>query len=93
MDNLNVKPEVKIDIVNIFNREKMEISGATEVLSSTETEVIARIVDCVMVISGSGLRVSKLIPEEKYLCIVGNISGLKYENKVTKKSFFGKVFK
>ncbi|MBQ8425771.1 MAG: hypothetical protein IJX17_07160 [Clostridia bacterium] len=92
MENIS-NVDVKINTVNIYNREKMEVTGVVEVLSSTETEIIARIFDQIMVIVGKGLRVSKLVPEEKFLCIVGNINGLKYESKVNKKSFLGKVFK
>lgn len=91
MENLTI--DVKTNIVNLYNREKLEITGVTEVFSSTESEVIAKVCDNVMVVTGSGLRVSKLVPEEKFLCIVGTINGLKYENKVNKKSFFGRVFK
>jgi hypothetical protein len=42
---------------------------------------------------GSGLVVSKLVPEETVLVATGNITGLRYENKLTKKSFLKKVFK
>jgi len=89
----NIKNEINVDMVNMYNREKMEVTGVMEVLSSTESEVIARVCDYVMVVIGKSLRVSKLVPEEKFLCIVGQINGIKYESKASKKSFFGKVFK
>ena len=89
----NIKSEIKLHTANIYNREKIDIVGVVEVLSSTETEVIAKVCDYMMQIYGSGLRVSKLDPEEKLLTICGKIDGIKYEKKINKKSFLGKVFK
>ena len=89
----NIKSEIKLHTANIYNREKIDIVGVVEVLSSTETEVIAMVCDYMMQIYGSGLRVSKLDPEEKLLTICGKIDGIKYEKKINKKSFLGKVFK
>ena len=99
MENLNEKDvqkketQKRVHSVNIYNREKMEIVGAVEVVSSTESEIIARVCDFVMIIYGKNLRVSKLVPEEAFLSVTGEIIGVKYESKVQKKSFFGKVFK
>ncbi len=79
--------------VNIVRREKIEIVGATEVVSSTSQEIIAKLQDSYLVVTGSGLTISKLVPEETLLIANGVIAGLKYESKLSKKSFFGKVFK
>ena len=94
MENLNNnKNDFCNNTVSLYNREKMDISGAVEVLSSTENEVIAKVCDFMMIVIGNELRVSKFVPEEKFLSIVGKINGIKYENKVNKKSFLKKVFK
>ena len=93
MEILNEKSDIKVNMVTIYNREKMEILGASEVLSSTQNEVIARVCDSLMIITGTELRVSKFVPEDKVLGIVGTVNAVKYENKVSKKSFLGKVFK
>lgn len=79
--------------VNIFARDKIEVKGVLEVLSSTDKELIAKLQESYIFILGSGLSISKLVPEESLLIASGNISGLRYENKLTKKSFFGRVFK
>ena len=89
----NVKSEIKLHTANIYNREKIEIVGVVEILSSSENQVIAKVCDYITEIYGSGLKVSKLDPEEKLLTICGKIDGLKYEKKLNKKSFLGKVFK
>lgn len=87
------KTQKFIHTVNICAREKIEVVGVIEVLSSTEKEVTAKLEDGFMVISGSGMTISKLVPEEEFLIVSGNINGIKYETKANKKSFLGKVFK
>ena len=82
-----------VHTVNIYNREKIEVLGVLEVLSSTEKEVNVKLQDGYMRIFGSGLTISKLAPEEELLIASGVVGGIKYENKATKKSFFGRVFK
>lgn len=79
--------------VSILNKEKIEIQGATEVMSSTDKEIIAKLQDSFVFVTGTNLSISKLVPEETLLVASGNISGLKYENRLTKKSFLKKVFK
>ena len=90
---INLKNNTKTHSVNIFNREKIEIQGAVEVLSSTEKEMVIKLQENYIFVVGSGLKVSKLVPEEALLIASGNIVGVRYESKLSKKSFFGKVFK
>ena len=79
--------------VIVDGRDKIEVTGAIEVLSSTEKEIVAKLQDSYIMIFGSSLSITKLSPEDAILCASGNISGLKYENKFSKKSFLKKVFK
>ena len=91
---LNAKMLAKTNhFVNIINREKIEVQGASEVMSSTDKEIIAKLQDSFIFVTGTNLSISKLVPEEGLLVASGNISGLKYENRLTKKSFLKKVFK
>ena len=91
--NETVKTSAKIHSVNLYNREKITVAGAEKVLSSTEKEIAIKLKDSYMFITGKDLIIIKLVPEEEELVAEGNISGIRYENKVTKKSFFGRVFK
>ena len=96
MENLkdeNLKSEIKVHTASIYNREKLEIVGVNQVISSTPTEVLANVCDYMMQIFGNGLTVTKLDPDKKFMSVSGKIDGLKYDKKITKKSFFGKVFK
>ncbi len=87
------KTSSKIHSVNIYNREKITVAGATEVLSSTDKEIIVKLKDSYMFVSGTGLTILKLVPEEEELIAQGTVTGLRYENKYTKKSLLSKVFK
>jgi len=85
---------VKIGLVNIYNREKIEVVGAVKVVSSTASEIYLQIDDgSIMQILGENLNIIKLIPDEKLLTATGKINGVNYVNKMSKKSFLDKVFK
>ena len=90
MENKN---ENKIHTVSILNRERIEVNTVQEVISSTEKEVIAKLEDNYLYINGKGLTIIKLIPSECVLSVKGKIDGIKYVDKLNKKSFLGKVFK
>ena len=79
--------------VSIFDRKKMEIVGAVEVLSSTEKEVHIKLQDGFMKIVGERLTIQKLIPNELLLSLSGEIGGISYSSGITKKSLFKRVFK
>lgn len=93
MDNKNQKVLKKDHTVEILSRKKINIVGTLEVLSSTDKEATIKLEDGYMVIVGTGLSILKLIPEEESVSFEGNIGVVKYISKLTKKSFFGKVFK
>ena len=79
--------------VSIIDRKKIELNGAKEVLTSTEKEILVKLDDCFMKITGENLTILKLVPEEKILIANGVINGINYMPKLLKKSFFKKVFK
>ena len=79
--------------INIDNRKHTHITGVVEVLSATEKNTTIKLVDGVLSISGSGLRVEKLSPEEHTLVLNGTINKLEYSEQLGGKSFFKKLFK
>ena len=93
MENVDQKVNSKSNIINLYNREKMELTGIKEVVSSTDKEIIAKIENSIIIIQGKELRVVKLIPEDEYLSISGVIDLFRYDGKISKKSFMSKVFK
>lgn len=80
-------------ILTIFEREKLEVSQAEEIISSTEKEIFIKLEKEVLQILGEGLKINKLIPENKTLSVTGKINGINYISKMAKKSLFKKVFK
>lgn len=93
MGSERVKGNLEPRVINIFDRQRIEILGAKEVVSSTEKEVYVKISDGFMQVLGLGLTITKLVPEEESLLISGQINGVNFISKMTKKSLFGKVFK
>lgn len=88
-----IKQEHQIELINLYNRNKLDVSGAIEVLSSTEKEVVVKLENEFMAIKGNKLTISKLIPDHKLLTVLGEIKGIEYITKLNKKSFIKKVFK
>lgn len=79
--------------IEIVNRQSIDIFGAEEVLSSTEKEVFVKLDKDILQVLGEGLKIVKLMPEDKKLVINGKVNGFMFSSKMTKKSLFGKVFK
>ena len=90
---INSKNLLKNHEIKISGRDKIEVTGASEVLSSTDKEIIAKLQDSYVYIFGSGLTILKFVPEETVLVARGSVNGVKFENKLSKKSFLKKVFK
>ena len=93
MQNLKEKQILGPKIINIFDRQKIEIQGALEIISSTEKEIYVKLLSGIMLILGEGLTIQKLLPEEEMLIVSGRVDGVNFKSKQTKKSLFGKVFK
>lgn len=79
--------------IQIVEKEKIEVTGVLEIVSSTEKEIILKLESEMLHIFGSGLAVQKLSPEEKLVLASGKVSGLKYSGRLTKKTLFQKVFR
>ena len=79
--------------IEIDNRKIINVSCVDEVLSSTEKELYARVDRDILQITGEGLKIIKLEPEEKILVVTGKINGLVFTSKLNKKSLFKRLFK
>jgi hypothetical protein len=93
MQNVKEKQILGPKIINIFDRQKIEVQGAIEIISSTEKEIYVKLLNGIMLILGEGLTIQKLLPEEEMLVVSGRVDGVNFKSKQTKKSLFGKVFK
>ena len=88
MENKIINQKIEID-----NRKLINVSCVDEVLSSTEKELYARLDRDILQITGDGLKIIKLEPEEKILVVSGKINGLMFTSKFSKKSLFKRLFK
>lgn len=91
--NTGVQKNQSEQKIELLEREKLNVVGAIEVLSATDKEATIKLDGCYLCVTGSGISIVKLVPEEKFLSLSGHIDGINYISKLTKKSFFGKVFK
>ena len=79
--------------IEIIDRKVVKVNQVEEVLSSTEKEVFVKVEKDILQILGDGLKIIKLVPEDKVLVVSGKVNGLMFSSKLTKKSLLGRVFK
>lgn len=82
-----------VSVLNVYNRERLDVTGVLEIISSSDKEIYAKMENTFLQVLGKNLTITKLIPEEKLLSVGGMVDGVLYQSKQNKKSFFGKVFK
>ena len=93
-----IKPDKPIEkhSVTVDNREKINCTGVSEVLSFDDNIVVCRTGLGVLSIKGSDLRVSGLNTETGILDVTGTVDSLVYENGAgyrSKQSVLGRIFK
>ena len=85
-DKLNTSSTIRVPHTGQIDRRKRTvITGVVDVCSFHETEIVMRLENGQLFVTGQGLHVSKLLPEENRLEITGQIDSLLYEQprKVT----------
>ena len=78
------------------SREKLNISGALDVLSFDDQIVIVETHLGMLTVKGEDLRINKLNIDSEEVIVEGNVSSLCYSDKSFEKkdnSFFSKIFK
>lgn len=65
--------------VQIDRRRHTAITGVGDVCSFHETEIVLKIDGGIMVLSGQGLHIAKLLLEEGRLEVEGHVDGVIYE--------------
>lgn len=82
-----------MESIHIEERKRITLTGATRVVSSTNTQAVVEVGESSVVISGSNLEVTNLNLESKEVAFSGNINGIKYMQKVEKGNFIKRLFK
>lgn len=94
-NNINQKSNIIQNII-LESREKLNISGALDVLSFDDQIVILETHLGLLTVKGEDLRINKLNIESEEVIIDGNISSMSYSDKDYEKkgnSFLGKIFR
>lgn len=65
--------------VQIDRRRHTAITGVSDVCSFHETEIVLKIDGGLMVLSGQGLHIARLLLEEGRLDVEGHVDGVNYE--------------
>jgi len=87
------KNKINNQLVELYDRQKLKIVGAVEVVNSSDSDVLIKMENSYMFINGEGMTIIKLDPENRLLEVKGKINLISYQNKLQRKSFFKRVFK
>ena len=92
MGNLN--EDLKHDVL-IKSRQRMEMTGISDVSSFDEEEIVVQTAETGMSIEGENLKIEKFNSENGELVLNGSINGMFYYSKKTpkKKKGIGDFFK
>lgn len=82
-----------MESITIEDRKKLSLSGATKVISSTNTQAVVEIGNCNVIISGTNIEVTKLDLDNKLVNFTGEINAIKYANKTEKTNLIKRIFK
>ena len=66
--------------LNLEKRNKLTISGATDVECFDENEIIIHTTQGVLIVSGAGIHMEKLNTDSGDVVVFGKINALKYED-------------
>lgn len=88
-----IKP--KNQTLLLENREKLCVSGVTDVESFNDQSIVAITDIGVLIIRGGELHINKLCLDTNELIVEGDIFSLEYSDgeAIKSKSFFGRMFK
>lgn len=75
------------------NRKKLNITGVDKVLSANDSQVIAKVGNSKLYISGKDLTVAKLDVDSGILDLTGEIYLIKYNHSSAPQGFFRRFFR
>lgn len=82
------------ECLTIENYEKVELQGATKVVSATSNQAVIETTAKTIVLSGANLEITKLDLDNHLVCLSGTISSLKFSlSSGQKPSLLKRIFK
>ncbi|MDE6583457.1 MAG: hypothetical protein K2K31_02270 [Clostridia bacterium] len=82
-----------MESILIENRKKLDITGATKMLSSTGTQAVVEVGDCNVIITGTNIEITKLDLDNKQVSFNGDINSVKYNRKTEKVGLVKRLFR
>lgn len=83
-----------IECLTIENYEKVELKGATKVVSATTNQAVVETASKTIVISGENLEITRLDLDNQLICLSGKIANVKFSTSSGQKpSFLKRIFK
>ncbi len=82
-----------MESINLEDRKKLTLMGATKMISSTNSQAVVEVGDNNVVISGSDIEVTRLNLDNKEVVFTGNFIGIKYALKTQKTPLLKRLFK
>ena len=77
----------------IEDRKNLVLTGATKIVSSTDTQAVVELSENTLIITGSSLEITKLNLDNQEVSFTGTINSVKFSQKAEKKSLFKRLFK
>lgn len=77
----------------IENQNQTTITGATKILSSTNTQAVVELANNTLVLNGNNIEITKLDLENNLVVFNGEINSLKYNKKSQKIGIIKRILK
>ena len=77
----------------IENQNQTTITGATKILSSTNTQAVVELANNTLILSGNNIEITKLDLENNLVVFNGEINSLKYNKKSQKIGIIKRILK
>lgn len=87
----NEKKDQREQNIFLYNRQKLEMTGVTDVLSFSDTEIEMSLDDGCVAVDGEGLKIESFSAGSGKLSVSGKVSAISYFGKSpVKQGFFSK---
>lgn len=77
----------------IENQNQTTITGATKILSSTNTQAVVELANNTLILNGNNIEITKLDLENNLVVFNGEINSLKYNKKSQKIGIIKRILK
>lgn len=79
--------------IYLEDQKKLNIIGATKIISSTNTQAVVESENNNIIITGTDLEITNLNLENREVSFAGTFTSIKLSNTTEKKGFFKRLFK